>query len=144
MLMKPVVIYFSKSGNTKKVAQEIAGALKTEALDVKKTSAKDVPKGAFLIAGSGVYGSKVGREMMDFLQSLPAVKRGKAATFETSGNGKEIAVGKEMGDILKKRGYSVKGSFVCPGKCFFFAKRGHPSAEDLKNAAAFAKGLSSK
>jgi flavodoxin I len=138
------VFYYSKGGNTKKVAEAMASALKAKALDVKKACAKDVPKGAFIIAGSGVYANRVGREMMDFLQSLPQVKGGKAATFETSGNGERIVTGKEMGEMLAKRGYSIKGSFVCPGRAFFVAKRGHPSAEDLRKAAEFAKGLSAK
>jgi flavodoxin len=138
------VFYFSKGGNTKKVAEAMASALKAKALDVKNASSKDVPKGAFIIVGSGVYANRVGREMMDFLQSLPQVKGGRAATFETSGNGERIVAGSEMGDMLKKRGYAIRGSFVCPGRAFFVAKRGHPSAEDLKKAAKFAKGLSSK
>lgn len=141
---KFAVFYYSRGGNTRKVADAMAAALKVDALDVKKASAKDVPEGAFLLVGSGVYGSRAGKEMMDFLQSLPPVNGGKAATFETSGDGIEVVAGKEMGDMLKKRDYAVTGSFVCPGRTFFIAKRGHPSKEDMEKAASFASGLAKK
>jgi flavodoxin len=138
------VFYYSRGGNTKKVAEVVASALKAKALDVKNASAKDVPSGALLLVGSGVYMSRAGREMMDFLQTLPQADGGKAATFETSSEGKSVVAGKEMGEMLAKRGYKVTGSFVCPGRAFFVANRGHPSAEDLQKAASFAKGLSAK
>jgi flavodoxin len=141
MVMKPFLLYYSKTGNTKKIAQYMSAALRTNALDVKMVSTSDVPRDAFLIVGSGVYGSRVGKEMMDFLQSLPHVKSGHAATFETSGDGKEIVAGKEMGEMLEKRGYTVKASFVCPGRAFFVANRGHPSEDDIARASNFAKGL---
>jgi len=44
-----------------------------------------------------------------------------------------------MAAVLERHGYDVMGSFVCPGRMFFVANRGHPSKEDLKKAASFAK-----
>ncbi len=140
--MKPFIAYYTKTGNTRKVAEKMASALKTKAHNVKDEP--KVPKGAFLIVGSGVYGRRSGREMMDFLQALPKVKAGKAATFETSGEGSSIQAGREMGEILKNRGYSIKGSFVCPGKLFYVLRRGRPSGQDMENAKKFAEGLKKK
>ena len=142
--MTPFVVYYSKTGNTRKVATVIADALKTKARDVKETEPREIPRGAFLIVGSGVYGGKTGREMMDFVQSLPVVKGGKAATFETSGEGETPVAGDEMAGILRRRGYAVNGQFVCPGKLFYVLRRGRPTKEDLERAKAFAKGLSGK
>ncbi len=140
-MMKPFVVYSTKTGNTRKVALAIADALGTEAHDAARTDVSEIPKGAFVIAGSGVYGGKAGREIMDFVQSLPDVKAGKAATFETSGEGETPVAGREIAGILKNRGYDVMGHFVCPGRLFFILRRGYPGKKDLDAARKFALGL---
>ncbi len=137
--MKPFVIYCTKTGNTKKVAEAMAGALGTKAHNVK--GVKEVPEGAFLIAGSGVYAGKAGKGMLDFLEGIPEVRKGSAAVFETSGEGETVKAGEQMKRILENKRYTVRGSFVCPGQMFRLLRRGYPKPENLEQARKFAKGL---
>jgi flavodoxin len=137
--MKPFVVYFTRTGNTKKAAEAMAGALKTGAHNVK--GVKSVPEGSFIIAGSGVYGGRAGGGITDFLDGLPAVKKGKGAVFETSGDGEKVVAGEQMRFILESKGYEVKGSFVCPGRTFGLWRRGYPRPEDLDRAGKFALSL---
>ncbi len=138
--MNPFVVYCTRTGNTKKIAEAIAGALKTSAHNVK--GVKSVPEGSFIIAGSGVYGRRAGGGIMSFLEGLPAVKKGKAAVFETSGNGGNVVAGDRMKRILEDKGYDVVGSFVCPGQTFGLWRRGCPKPEHLERAGKFALSLS--
>ncbi len=137
--MNPFVIYYTKTGNTKKIAEAIAKPLDTKAHNVK--GVKEVPKGAFLVVGSGVYGGKAGNGIIKFLEDIPEVESGKAAVFETSGDGRKMVAGEQMKWILKKKGYIVRDSFVCPGTMFKIIRRGYPKPEHLEQAMKFAEGL---
>jgi flavodoxin len=141
IIMKPFVVYYSRTGNTRKVAETIADVLGTKARSVRDAEAADVPKGAFIIAGSGVYASRAGRRIMDFLQSLPDVSGGSAAVFETSGDGSISVAGEQMGEVLRKRGYDIRGAFFCRGSVFRIFRRCCPLPEDLERARKFAAGL---
>ncbi len=137
--MKPFVVYSTKTGNTKKVADVIAEVLGVEAKNVNDV--KTIPECSILVAGSGVYSSKPGKGMTSFLENIPKGKCKKAAVFETSGDGKKVVAGEQMAWWLEKKGVKVTDKFVCPGKTFYVVQRGRPSAEDLSNARKFAEGL---
>ena len=137
--MKPFIFYYSKTGNTKKIAEAIAEVLDTKAHNVKDV--KNVPKDAFLIVGSGVYGSKASSSILKFIDGLPEVKSGEAAVFETSGDGEKIVAGEQIKWALEKKCYNVKDSFVCPGQMFMILKRGYPKPEHFEQAKKFAKSL---
>ncbi|UCD03406.1 MAG: hypothetical protein JSV63_02115 [Candidatus Aenigmatarchaeota archaeon] len=139
--MEPFVVYSTKTGNTKKVARVIAKELGVKAQGAKEV--KSVPKGAPLIAGSGVYASRISGEMKDFLEDLPKVSKGKAAVFETSGgynDGKNVGI-QQLERSLKQKGYRIVGRFGCSGQMFRIFNRGHPSPEELEKAMKFAAGL---
>lgn len=134
--MKAQVIYFSKTGNTKKLAEAIASEIGVKAVDVK--SLEKLEK-TIIFMGSGSYGKKPGKEMMDFMEKND-FKGFKAALFGTSGSGKgdEVAI---MEKTLLAKGASVKGKFFCKGKFIVF-NRGRPSQDDLKKARDFARKMS--
>jgi len=142
--MKSLVVYYSKTGNTKKVANEIAGALGVEAMNVKQL--KDFSPAGLLLVGSGTYGNRADKKMIEFLNNLPSLHNVRAAVFGTSGDGRfEQSAGLlEMRRILEEKGALVAGTFCCQGKMFYLFGRGHPSEEDLENARKFAKGLVKK
>ncbi len=137
--MKPFIVYCSKTGNTKKIADAMAEVFDTEAHNT--SNVKDMPKDAFLLVGSGVYGGNAGKGILDFISSLPKVKSGKAAVFETSGDGEKIIAGEQMKSILESKGYKVTGSFVCPGTMFKILRRGYPNPQNFEQARKFAKSL---
>jgi len=136
--MNFLVVYFSRGGKTRKVAEAIAQELGCKAVDLRKET-PDVSGVELLIVGSGNYGGKPHETLQEFLSSLQPSNNGKAAVFATSGgpDPKGIPI---MKTALEAKGYKVISSFDCRGK-FLFANRGHPNEDDLKNAKAFAREL---
>jgi flavodoxin len=133
--MKPQVIYFSRKGSTKKVADAIASELNVQAQDVKNAELKD---DTFIFLGSGNYGSKPGKAMIKFIEDTDFSKR-KVALFGTSGGGegKETEV---MQSMLQGKNANVKGTFFCKGK-FWFGNKDKPSDQDVADAKKFAKKM---
>ena len=137
--MNYVVTYFSRRGNTRKVAEVIAQELGTNPLDVKTTSVK-AGDADMLVVGSGTYGGKPGKELVSFLQGLPSVTGKKAACFCTSAGGLDkCAVATR--EILAAKGYTVVDCFACMGQWGWFSRRGHPTADELNQAKKWAKKL---
>lgn len=136
--MKFLVVYFSRGGKTKKVAEAIAQELECTAIDVKKGT-PDVSGVDLLVVGSGNYGGKPHDTIQKFIDNLQPNGNSKAAVFATSG-GPEPKCIPIMEDALERKGYTVISSFKCRGR-FLFANRGHPNEDDLKNARAFANRL---
>jgi flavodoxin I len=127
------VIYDSKTGNTKKVAEAIALALGVTAENVKEK--KGLAKGSFVFLGSGCYGARPGKRLQKFIAGHNFQGR-QVALFGTSGVGTGDEV-RAMEALLKPAGATIKGSFYCKGK-MLFAARGHPSQEELASARDFA------
>ncbi|MDC7235654.1 MAG: flavodoxin domain-containing protein, partial [Spirochaetales bacterium] len=65
--MKIAVRYYSKSGNTRKVAEVIAKALGVDALSIDEGLPKDVD---LLFLGSSVYAGGVDKKVKDFINEL--------------------------------------------------------------------------
>ncbi|UCG95481.1 MAG: flavodoxin [archaeon] len=128
------VIYSSRTGNTRKVAEAMASEIGTEALDVR--SGPQLEKGSVVFLGSGCYASRPDKKMLAFIEknSFNGIK---VALFGTSGSGegKEVQV---MEQALREKGAVIKGRFFCRGK-FLFSGRGHPSQEELSRAREFAR-----
>ncbi|MFH1638925.1 MAG: flavodoxin family protein [Chloroflexota bacterium] len=130
------VIYFSQAGKTKRVAEAIAQELGAVAENVK--TKKEPSKDAFLFLGSGCYGGKPGKALLEFIQRNDFSGR-EVALFGTSGGpeGTEITV---MEEALTGKGAQITGKFWCQGK-FLFMNRKHPDAADLENARKFAREM---
>src|SRR5512143_2366617 len=105
------VIYYSRGGNTKRLADAIAGELGVKAVDVKTAALS--PDVNIIFLGSGCYGGKPGEDMVKFIQSGKLSGR-KVALFGTSmgGIGKEVD---EMAAALRQKGANVVGSYFCKG-----------------------------
>ncbi len=137
--MNIALVYFSRGGNTRKIAEAIAEELQITPIDVKKES-PDVSNTDVVIIGSGTYGGKPGKEMVAYLENLKPVTGKQAACFASCAgdSSKTLAAIKT---ILNEKGYSIIDCFSCFGKFAGLAKRGHPSAEELNQAREFAKKL---
>jgi len=133
----PQVLVYSRGGNTRKLADAIAGELGVEAEDVKAAS---LDKGnGILFLGSGCYGGKPGKEMMDFIEANDFKAR-NIALFGSSASGQ----GKEMGimeEALKQKGAKVQGKYESKGQFIWIVRRGHPNEEDIAGAMKFAKDM---
>jgi flavodoxin I len=131
------VVFYSISGNTRKVAEAIAAELGVKAEDVK---AKEwLTPGSFIFLGSGCYVGRPAKKLREFI-ARNDFKGRQVALFGTSagGGGDEVRIMEEM---LKSAGALVRGSFHCRGRFFFFVSRGHPSDEELAKAQEFAKEM---
>ncbi|MDD4876085.1 MAG: flavodoxin family protein [Dehalococcoidales bacterium] len=131
------VIYYSMTGNTKKVAEVIAEELNATAENVK--GKKELGKDSFVLLGSGCYGGRPWRELQKFILNND-FKGKKVALFGTSANGSGDEV-KAMEELLKPTGAIIMGKFSCKGKYFFFFNRKYPSEKNLSDAREFAKKM---
>jgi flavodoxin len=127
------VFYYSKTGNTKKVAEAMAAAAGCEALPVDK--AHPTVEADLLLIGGAIYAKDIHSELRRFIDSLDSRKIKRAAVFCTSVMEKKaIAI---MKSLLEAKGISVeKESFSCNGK-FLWKNPGHPNNEDLDQAKEF-------
>jgi flavodoxin I len=131
--MEYQVIYFSKTGNTKKLAKAIASELDVKAEDVNDTKLND---NALVFLGSGWYVNNPAKIMIKFIEDNNFKSR-NVALFGTSGSGEGKEV-KKMENILNNKEACIKGKFFCKGK-FLFTNRGRPNDDDLEDAKKFAK-----
>ena len=136
--MESLVVYFSRGGKTKKVAEAIAQELGCTAIDIKQET-PDPSEADMLIIGSGNYGGNTDKTLRTFINNLQPSTVKKAAVFATSG-GPDPKVISVLQQALEAKGYNVVSSFKCRGK-FLLLNRGHPNEEDLKSAKAFARDL---
>lgn len=151
--MKSVILYYSKSGNTEKVASVISTELDAQKFNFrdltdeeKKNFWKNYPADIYLI-GSGVYGAGFDKNFCAFLeQNLPNdATLAFFATWWGRGNSANTAF-QGVEDQLLSRSQELKilkPHFTCYGKTFIF-KRKHPTPVDLQNAREWAKTLQEK
>jgi flavodoxin len=130
------VIYYSKGGNTRKVAEVMAEELGTTAKNIN--SVETLARDATIFLGTGCYGGVMVKEISDFIERNQLQGR-KIAFFTTSafGWGKEVAV---MTKHIQEKGVEIVGSFNCFGQ-FLTMKRGHPDQDDLEKARQFARSI---
>lgn len=134
--MKTKVMYYSKSGNTKKVAEAIAQVVGQTSESVPP--AYPLENVELLFLGAGSYGQKVDNKMVEFIRTLNTNRVRNVALFGTVG-GKDAHLG-YMRELLTAQGINVlEETYCCKGRSFFFIHRKHPNADDLKAAQAFAQ-----
>jgi flavodoxin len=128
------VVYFSRSGNTRKVAEIIAEELGVTAKDVK--TAGILPPDAFIFLGSGCYGAVLANGLVKFMEDNRFNGR-KIALFTTSAFGSlsELALMKKQ---ITNKGADIIDSFSCYGQ-LLLAKKGHPTQKELDNARKYAR-----
>ncbi len=130
----------SRGGNTRKVAEAIAGEIGGSIGNMGGSLPDDA---TIIFLGSGVYGGKPGDAMKKFIESGNFSGR-KVALFATSGGeagAKNMMA--MMADAVIQKGGTILGDYHCRGK-FLFTNRGHPSEEDLANAKKFARDMIAK
>lgn len=134
--MKIKVLYHSKTGNTKKIADAIADAVGAKSELINENTSIDNTDMLFI--GDGIYGGKTNPQTDKFLRTLNSSKIKNVAVFGTYG-GQTTAITKMKG-LLNSQGISViDETFGCKGKMFFIFNRKHPDAKDLGDAKTYAK-----
>ena len=133
--MKVAVRYFSRGGNTKKLANAIAEAVGAEALTTEVPLSEDVD---ILFLGSSVYAYGVDDSVKIFIAGN-RVKIGKVVNFSTAALVRSTY--KQVAKLLKEKNIPMaEEEFYCRGS-FGPMHKGKPDAGDLKSAAEFAKKI---
>lgn len=139
--MKTWVLYYSKSGNTKVIADAIAEELKEAGvLKSEQIPPAYPPENVqLLFLGTGEYAGKPDSKMVEFIRTLNTNRVKNAVVFGTSAGDKGVAIEK-VKSLLKEKGINViEETFSCKGKAFFFINRKKPDSGDVKAAKEFAR-----
>jgi len=134
--MKIAVRYYTKTGNTKRLAEAVAKAVGVEALPITAPVAESVD---ILFLGNSYYAFTIDPEVRRFVESLDKEKVGKIVNFGSAAmmnsTWKKIkAVADKVGIPMDEREFHCKGEFKGLHK-------GKPDESDLVAAAAFAKKI---
>jgi flavodoxin len=150
-----VVVFSYHHKNTEKIAKVMAGVLDAEVKTPHQVSPGELCDYDLIGFGSGIYSATFHASLLDLVDRLPPADNKCAFLFSTYGAPAVIAdrefVEKNHDQIRKKlqeKGYRIIGEFGCAGwntnsflKMLGGLNKGHPDADDLKNAEAFARDL---
>lgn len=137
--MKYAVRYYTKTGNTKRLAEAVAGALGVEALPVSEPVAEPVD---LLFLGNSYYAFNIDPEVRDFIKSLDREKVGKIVNFGSAAMLKSTR--KKVKAEADKVGIPTdEREFHCRGE-FKGIHKGRPNKDDVKAAADFARSFAAK
>jgi len=81
--MKICVLYFSRSGNTKRMAEAIAESAKAPAFNMSTSEPSVVEKYDLIVMGTPVEGFRPAKETLTFIEHLPKAEDKKAILFCT-------------------------------------------------------------
>ena len=141
--MNVQVAYYSATGNTRKVAESMAGAIDCKATGIDAYGNDGTVDLLFL--GAAVYathGHGVHEAVRKFIAGLEKSSVKKVALFSTGFIQSEAIPG--MRKLLEARGITVlPESYFCLGRFALF-NLGHPNALELEGAAAFARKLAGR
>lgn len=129
------VVYYSKKGNTQKVAEAIAEVCGVEAFDIEEPHT--IGETDLLFIGMGIYAGKPDQLLLDYLDNLPVNTIRGAALFSTSARGKDST--ELVVHLLKHKGITIYPKRLTIKGQFLFFNRGRPNEKDLKKAKNFAK-----
>ena len=134
--MKIAVRYYTKTGNTKRLAEAVAGAVGAEALPLSSPIEEPVD---ILFLGNSYYAFSIDPEVREFVRKLDRSKVGRIVNFGSaamlnSTYKKVKAEADKVGIPVDAREFHCKGEFKGVHK-------GRPNAEDLAAAADFAKTI---
>ena len=134
--LRIAVRYYTKTGNTKRLAEAVAEAVGVEALPISTPLTEPVD---ILFLGNSYYAFSIDPEVRTFVRSLDREMVGKIVNFGSAAMlnstfKKVKAEADRVGIPMDPREFHCKGEFKG-------AHKGRPNEADLKAAAEFAKGI---
>jgi flavodoxin len=149
--LKAIILYSSKSGNTKKIADSMAIQL---GCNVVKISNDSSPSGVDLegydlvFVGTGLYAGTPNEDMVKYLSRLNLKRTKQFALFITWGGAPrsdKMALGK-LRTLLESKGQKVLEEHFSSfgGWKGILMKRGHPKSEEIAAAGEWAKTVVAK
>ena len=134
--MNIAVRYYTKTGNTKRLAEAVANAVGVEALPISEPVAEPVD---ILFLGNSYYAFSIDPEVREFVASLDKEKVGKIVNFGSAAMlnstfKKVKAEADKVGIPMDEREFHCKGEFKGLHK-------GRPNEDCLSAAAECAKAI---
>jgi len=146
-----LVLYSYHHHNTEKIAKVFAKVLDAQIKTPKQINPEELQDYLLIGFGSGIYGAKHHKLLLDLADNLPQVTNKNAFIFSTSammGKAKVADDHSLLREKLESKGYMIVDEFACKGfntnsfmKYFGGMNKGRPNAEDLKHAEEFAQKL---
>ncbi len=105
--MNVCVVYFSRTGNTKRLAQAIADATKAPIYDLASAQPSAIENCDLLILGTPVEGASPAKETVTFIENMPETQGKKIilfCTYRAFGNERTM---KNMEKRLAGKGYQI-------------------------------------
>lgn len=162
-MAKVLVTYFSRTGNTRKIAEAIHGALGGDPDLLPMDKVKDLSPYGLLFIGFPVQSHSVPYKVEEFLKNVPAGK--KIALFSTHGSLQGMRLSGEAieyASVLVSKA-TLLGTFSCRGKVSMQAlevlskspeheawadmaatANTHPDEHDIADARAFATWIATR
>jgi flavodoxin len=146
--MKTLIVCVSTHhGNTKKVADAMAGVLHADVVIPGEVTADALADYDIIGFGSGIAYGKHYTNLLEFVDSLPTLHR-EAFIFSTRGARSLRSYHQALKEKLIAKGCEVIGEFSCrgfdtygPAKIIGGIARGRPNEQDLRDAQDFARTL---
>ncbi len=146
-----LVLYSYHHNNTEKIANVFAKVLDAQIKSPQQINLEELQEYSLIGFGSGIYGEKHHKLLLDLADNLPQVSNKMAFIFSTSAIMGKDKVAKDhllLREKLQSKGYKIVDEFSCKGfntnsfmKYFGGMNKGRPNAEDLKHAEVFAQNL---
>jgi flavodoxin len=137
--------------NTEKIANVFAKVLDALIKTPQQINPEELHEYSLIGFGSGIYGDKHHKTLLNFADNLPHVSNKTAFIFSTAaltGEKKREEDHSTLRKKLESKGYKIVDEFQCKGfntnsfmRFFGGMNKGRPNAEDLKDAEAFAQSL---
>ena len=155
-MAKSLIVYFSQSGTTARVAESIAAGLRAEEYQVDLCNLKDEqpPKASsydLIGIGSPVYYFRPPFNVTDYIKRLPDLNGRASFTFVLYGTCKG-ETGTTIRRTLARKGAREIGYLACHGADYFmgYLRRGYlfsphnPTAEELAQAETFGREVAAR
>ena len=133
--MKIAIRYYTKTGNTKKLAEAISSVVNVEAKTIDEKLSEDVD---ILFLGSSVYAAGVDKRVKEFIKNID-VNVGCVVNFSSAAI-IESTYSQVKKEVEAKGIKMSEDEFHCRG-AFKFVHRGRPNDDDLKDIKEFAKRI---
>ena len=135
--MKTAVVYYSKTGHSKKIANAIAESFGVQALDLKTSPILDAVDMIFVVGG--IYAGANDPRMLTAIRSINASKVKKAVMITSCVSRKMKQ--EQARQVLRQNGVEVvTDEYICQGNFLFFGL-GHPNQTELNEAVLFARKI---
>ncbi|HPU00360.1 MAG: hypothetical protein GX890_02755 [Firmicutes bacterium] len=133
------IIYATKTGHSKKIAEAMGKALYVKAENVSTRPVLEDVDLLFIVGG--IYGGESLPLLLNFVKALDRgkVKRAVLVTSCATKKHRQDSVRK----LLQQKGIEVLDEIICPGS-FLFIRFGHPNKRDIEEAVNFALRIAGK